>query len=90
MLDPDLGEFTLPSAFRFFKPQDLTGVIKANGLWRWGQACGNRFRYKGCKLRPQSKDVAFTIDFTDDSPDENDPDKKRKSSKDNGKNKIKM
>ena len=36
-------------------------------------------------------DVAFTIKFTEDSPDKNDPDKKkRKSSKENGKDKIKM
>ena len=43
---------------------------------------GDDFEFEG--------DVAFTIEFTEDSPDTNDPDKKRKSSKNNGKDKIKM
>ena len=43
---------------------------------------GDDFEFEG--------DVAFTIDFTEDSPDNNNPDKKRKSSKQNGKDKIKM
>ena len=43
---------------------------------------GDDFEFEG--------DTAFTIEFTDDSPDKNDPDKKRKSSKNNGKDKIKM
>ena len=43
---------------------------------------GDDFEFEG--------DVAFTIEFTEDSPDKNDPDKKRKSSKNNGKDKIKM
>lgn len=43
---------------------------------------GEDFKFEG--------DVAFTIEFTEDSPDKNDPDKKRKSSKKNGKDKIKM
>lgn len=43
---------------------------------------GDDFEFEG--------DAAFTIEFTEDSPDRNDPDKKRKSSKENGKDKIKM
>lgn len=42
------------------------------------------------EFEAEKEDVAFTIKFTEDSPDKNNPDKKRKSSKSNGKNKIKM
>ena len=41
---------------------------------------GQDFEFEG--------DTAFTIEFTEDSPDKNNPDKKRKSS--TGKDKIKM
>lgn len=42
------------------------------------------------EFEAEEEGVAFTIKFTEDSPDKNNPDKKRKSSKQNGKDKIKM